>query len=368
MKEGDSDFCYAPEDVKDKWGELYSQISSASIKIERKKWKHFTPEFLDTHSQDLETADVLRAVENRKAVYSAEKIGQMEGHVEIETDMPVTIFQIGDIHSFSMFCNQELWEQHREKVLETPGTYMMFYHNLVDNAIPARYPDNMLKNTMPPDVQFKTMQKWIKELDGEGKVLAAIEGDCHEGWSYQVAGVSASNLLYGYEGRNFPILENGGIMNVGVGEQKYSIGMWHKQGPYHSNFNPEHSLRQNRRLRREGSTDAEVGAHHHRAAASSNYVGSRHDMRPVHFVRVGTYKGVPTVLGEGEDYITDTWAVDRFGTSGEPPAPSIMAWADRHVLDNTLDFDTGLEKHMALRTYALVKEMGLEEQFNDLMK
>lgn len=359
------EFDYLPETVKDELKDLFlDQLSSGSLGVEREKWEHFTPVFLDTQSQGFDIKDATDALSQRQILYQKEKIGQAEGNAMIDSHgMPITVFMIGDIHWGSIFSNQELWEYHKEKVLETPGAYMMFYHNLVDNAIPGKFPSNTLNNGVPPDIQFKVMQRWVKELDEEGKVLAAIEGDCHEGWSWQVAGVSASNLLYGYEKRQFPILENGGILTLSVDNQDYKIGMWHKQGPFNSRFNPEHALRQNRRLSHESVTDVEVGAHHHNATASSNWEGSRDSLRPVHYLRVGTYKGVPFFPGTKENFISDKWAVDKFGGSGQPPAPSVTFWGDTRRMDDSLDFDTGMEKHMAQRTYALIREMGLEQDF-----
>jgi len=41
MREVKGDFSYAPEEVKDEWMDLMTDISNASLKVERKKWEHF---------------------------------------------------------------------------------------------------------------------------------------------------------------------------------------------------------------------------------------------------------------------------------------------------------------------------------------
>src|SRR3990167_9309880 len=322
MNERENDFSYAHESVKDEFLDL---VSEASSKIPKKDWKHFTPTFLDTESQKFDTGEAMEIATARQKIYRDERIAQMEGTVAIHSEMPITVFMIGDIHWGSIFTNNELWEKHRKAILATPGAYVMFLHNLVDNGIPGKFPNNTLTNAVPPDIQFKVMQKWIKGLDEKGKVLGAIEGDCHEGWSWQVAGVSASNLIYGFGGRKFPVLDNGGIIHLTVNDQLYNIGLWHKQGPFNSRFNPEHSLRQNRRLNHESATDVEVGAHYHNASASASYEGSTSTLRPVTWLRVGAYKGVPTFPGE-KNFTTDKWSIDKFGTSGQPPAPSVLLW------------------------------------------
>ena len=45
-----------------------------------------------------------------------------------------------------------------------------------------------------------------------------------------------------------------------------------------------------------------------------------------------------------------------------------MFWNDKHNIDNSIDFETAMEKHLAVRTYALVKEMGLDDRLSALMK
>lgn len=365
MKENESDFHYLPETVKDELMSLHDSISAKSETISKDVWEHFTPEFLDTQSGSIDVPEAIKLQHDRRTLYESARSSQIEAHVKIPTPHIATIYHFGDIHWGSVFCNDKLWDEYRTKVMETPGAYIMFYHNLVDNAIPAKFPSNMLRNGVPPDVQFSVMQSWIKELDAKGKILGAVTSDCHEGWSWQQTGQDASKLLYGYEGRQFPLLENGGILDVSVGNETYQIGMWHKQGPFHSNFNTEHSLRQLRRLRHESTTDIEVGAHYHDAVASADWSGALNRLKLAHYLAVGTFKGVPS--GDEKNYITDRWAVDKFGSSGEPPGVSTTLWPDVHRISHEVDFETGLEKHLSLRTYYLVKEMGLEEEFTRIL-
>ncbi|KKQ98998.1 MAG: hypothetical protein UT24_C0029G0010 [Candidatus Woesebacteria bacterium GW2011_GWB1_39_12] len=369
MREVKGDFSYAPEEVKDEWMDLMTDISNASLKVERKKWEHFRPDFLDTQSRNYDAQQVLKSMSERRILYQQSKIEQMEGHIKIKTDMPITVIPIGDIHLGSVYHNHELFQKHITTIMETPGVYVLFLGNEVDNAIPAKFPANLLANSIPPQEQFKIMQYYIKMLDKDNRVLGAVVSDCHQGWSWSVAGIDGHELLYGYKGRKFPVLENGGLLHLFVGKgrnvQDYNIGLWHKQGPFNSRFNPEHALRQNRRLYHESKTDAEIGAHYHNTTASASYEGTKTEMRPVHWIRVGTYKGVP--FADEKDFITDKWISEKAGTSGQRPGTALHFWADRHEIDDSIDFDTAIEKHMAIRTYALIQEMGLEERFLKLL-
>jgi hypothetical protein len=241
--------------------------------------------------------------------------------------------------------------------------YVVFLGNLVDNAIPAKFPDGMLANALHPHRQFETMQAQIKELDQAGKILAALdEGSCHEGWSWQKAGISATKLLYGYEGRNFPVLSNGGILDLTVGQETYRIGLWHKQGPFNSNFNKSHSLLQNRRLGNR-NTDIEAGAHHHNSEALNTWVGYLQQMTRAGFIRVGTYKG----YWPDGDGLPDRFVVDRWGKSGEPPGNSAILYPFSHDLETTLGFEAGLRKHEAIRIALWLETVGEKQRLLEVI-
>lgn len=314
---GKESFSYAPEEIKQEWNEVFGAIAEKAGGMTEGDWSHFTPAFLDTKTQDLDTLQILRTIQEGQKVARAEKISQPEAKVKIDTALPASVFFIGDIHLGSTFTNTKLWEAHRQAILDTDGAYVVFLHNLVDNAI--KFEGGHLDNVIHPVEQFKLMQAEIKQLDKAGKVLAVIDSDCHEGWSYVKTGIPASNLLYGYQGRNFPVLENGGLLNLQVGKEKYDIGLWHKAGPFNSQFNPEHALRQNRRMSGR-LTDVEAGAHNHVSAVSEDWEGYKERGKKVVYVRCGTYKGVWL---KDKTPLHDRFVVDRRGISGEPPGNSV---------------------------------------------
>ncbi len=147
-----------------------------------KRWPHFTPEFVDTHSQEVNLSAIDKEVRMATNRYKEARLGQKEGNIKMETDLPFTIFFIGDIHYGSIFTDNNRMKQMAEKIKETPNTYVVLMSNLIDNAIPAQYPDSMLNNAIPPDKQVLFMRNFVKELDEAGKVLGAVESPCHEGW------------------------------------------------------------------------------------------------------------------------------------------------------------------------------------------
>ena len=317
-------------------------------------WEHFTPKFVDTKSATSDPKVVIEAMQARRTAYKGEKISQPEATVRIRTRMPITVFPLGDVHWGSVYTSHEQFMEHVKRIEETPNTYVVFMHNLVDNAIPAKFPSNMLVNSIPPQEQFATMQKIIKDMDKKGKVLGAIENSCHEGWSFAATGQSASALLYGYEGRKFPVLENGGVLNIQVGKQDYKWGLYHKSGPFNSNFNKTHNTQQMNRLNLNGEADVVVAAHNHVGAVLETYEGAHSkDRKKRVYVRTGTYKG------SGE--IHDKFAVDGWGRSGEPAGQSVMMQPDKKEMDASLDFEEGILKHENALVRKTLEQQGLLE-------
>ena len=57
MKE--SDFSYAPEEVKREWNEIYGKLKEDGD-YRSSDWEHFTPEFLDSVSADTDAGAAMR--------------------------------------------------------------------------------------------------------------------------------------------------------------------------------------------------------------------------------------------------------------------------------------------------------------------
>jgi hypothetical protein len=312
-------------------------------------WQHYKPNFIDTKSSTVDLKAITSTMDSRQESYKSQVLGQPSGQVQIPGKLPFTVVFLGDVHWGSVFTDHRQFLKDLNEIRATPNAYVVFMHNLVDNAIPSKYPANMLVNSIPPAEQFPTMQKIIKDLDLDGRVLGALEGDCHEGWSWAATGQSASNLLYGYEGRKFPVLYNGSLLTLNTeGGVEYVLGLWHRQGPFNSNFNKSHSLQQMQRLVHSGKADVEAGAHTHVAEALMTYYGRGLDRKPVAYIRTGSYKGT------GEVY--DKWNVDLRGTTGEPSGQCVLFYPDRKEMDASLSLETGLAKHKALYLNEMIKQ------------
>ena len=325
-----------------------AEVSTAyNFAKERKKWAHFTPEFVDTKIGDMKVDQAMRWLDEGQTNYRESSIYQYEAEVKFNTDLPVTIFGMGDFHLGSVYTDHNEVMRKLQLIQDTPNAYLVFMSNLIDNAIPGRFPDGMLQNTMPPDRQVVLMRKIAQELNAKGKILGAVRSSCHEGWTGKVAGQDINAMMFGFPERRFPILENGGEITLKFPGFSKLMGLYHKVGPFESNFNETHALRQMNRLNHQMRLDIVWGAHKHNTASLMTYEGVGTKRRPVFYARTGCEKGT------GD--IHDAWSMDRYGASGEPTGPSITILPNGDM-DHHLEFDMGILAQEAYICYELYQK------------
>jgi len=169
-------------------------------------WEHITPKFVGIKSQSLDVGRVMREIKLAQANFQEARISQPEARVKINTDLPISIFFVGDVHYGSIYTDHDYFRKIMREIGEMPNAYVAFMSNLIDNGIPSKYPDSMLANAIPPDKQVVVMRKMVQELNEKGRVLGAVTSPCHEGWTYQKCGQEINALIFGFKERKFPVL------------------------------------------------------------------------------------------------------------------------------------------------------------------
>lgn len=307
--------------------------------IASREWahEHFTPSFVGTKAQECDVSELVKQIKLGEENYERGRISQPEGKVIFSTDLPVSIFFVGDIHFGNVYTDHDSFFDDLKRIQETPNAYIVFMANLIDNAIPSQFPDNMLVNAIPPDKQVIAMRKIIQDLNEKGKVLGAVTAPCHEGWTFKKTGQDVNALIFGFPERKFPVLENGGLLYLQFPKAEYLMALYHQVGPYESNFNETHALRQLNRLNLRMRADVVAGGHKHVASVQLAYEGVGRERRPHAYIRTGTYKGIGK--------INDQYSIGKYGTTGEPSAQSVILWPNKKQIEVFLDLETGILAH-----------------------
>jgi len=311
--------------------------------IEYQRWQQFTPDFVGVKSQDVDVEDLNSHMAESTRLYEEGRLSQSEAVVSFRNDLPVTIFFVGDVHYGSIYTAHDVFMEHIRGIVDAPNCYVIFMSNLIDNAMPARFPDGMLSNGLPPDKQVYAIRRIVEDLDRHGKV--PVTSNCHEGWTHRATGQDVNALLFGFEGRKFPVLENGGRLRLQFPSRQYISALYHKVGPFESNFNETHALRQMNRLRQNMEADIVVGAHKHFSAANVVYEGFGERSKQVAYIRSGTYKGITETH--------DMFAVNRYGATGEIGGQSVTILPEIDILDAHLQYEIGILAQQVCLQHAL---------------
>lgn len=336
---------YIPVEALGMTEEMSQQIEVRKSYKGKRDWEHFTPEFVNTHVQSEDLNDLLRQAVEVRGNYEKGRLEQNEGIITFSQKLPISIAFMGDLHFGSIYCENDEVVRKFNEIRDTPNMYVVFMSNLIENAIPSQFPSNMLNATLTPDKQVLGMRKMIEELNGKGKVLGAVTSPCHEGWTWKHTGQDINQLIFGFEGRKFPILENGGRLTLKFPNVEYKGNLYHQVGPFESNFNKTHALKQLNRLNLQMSADFMAGAHRHVNAVETVFEGMGTDRRTVTYIRTGSEKGL--------NDLHDSFSIGKYGKTGEPSGPILTLYGDHRAMIGNADFDTGVLCHEAV----FVKEM-----------
>jgi hypothetical protein len=158
----------------------------------------------------------------------------------------------------------------------------------------------------------------------KGRVV--FNHQCHEGWTKKNAGWQIYRELFG--DTDIPLLENGGYLDIQVGQEVYRTAHFHKL-KYWSSLNKTHGGL--RALDRVANADIVFTSHNHFAA-----VDQQNRFNPPFDKQVA-------IVASGTAKLQDQWQRDHFGTEGEPGGQGIMLWKDRHQFQVIYDFRVGRE-------------------------
>jgi len=214
------------------------------------------------------------------------------------------------------------------KILEeTPNAYAFFGWNLLDAAIPAQFPDGQMWSGQTAQEQTYTFRDKLRRLHKLNKILGGIgSSSCHEGWMKKKTGWMIYKELF--EGIDVPLLDNGGYLNIKVGEQVYKTAHFHKI-PYYSSLNKAHGGE--RAMDRLADVEIVTTSHYHTAVAQQS---QRYNP---------PFEMQTAVLASGTCKLNDKWSRDNLGRDGEKPGQSLILWADKHKFQAIFDIDAAVE-------------------------
>jgi hypothetical protein len=222
--------------------------------------------------------DRLRQIQELRAETS---LWRDETKIHVDTQgMPYFyLMPLADLHIGAQGCDMESVAEHLD-FLKKHNVATVLVGDLGDFFSPTKHPDGMLRDVITPDDQMLLLRRFMQEY--RDNILGVVQDSSHPDWVRQASGVEPYRWMA--EDLGIPLLNNGGLIDLTVNNQRYSIGCYHEISRYNSSFNRTHALKRMRELDR--PTDVVLGAHRHIGAMEK---AVHQDDKPM-FVQLGTFK------------------------------------------------------------------------------
>lgn len=179
------------------------------------------------------------------------EIWQDRIEIEVETRGIPYFFlcPLSDLHLGSSEVDYQALNRHL-KIIKNYPIYTVLVGDLADLFLPTKHPDAMLGDLISPDDQILLVKRFIEELGD--KCLGIVSGN-HEAFLKKMGGVDIYKLLV--DELKIPLLNNGGMIDFKVDNQRYKVQFWHRIARLNSQFNFNHAGKQAIRL---SGSDADI--------------------------------------------------------------------------------------------------------------
>lgn len=239
----------------------------------------------------------------------------------------ILLVNMADLHWGHLDVDYDFLDKNLSMIEYTPNVVGVLTWNILDAAIPAKFPDGVMWSGQTAQEQVYTFRDKLRKMYQKGKIIAAIgDASCHEGWSKKETGWMIYRELF--EDIDIPLLLNGGYLDVTVGSETYRLGLFHRTR-FWSALNKTHGGE--RMMDRISDAEIILTSHLHRAG-----VGRSTRYNP-------PFRRDTAVVSSGTSKLFDKHFRANTGEEGEPGFQGIMLWADRHNFEVVFDLENGRE-------------------------
>jgi len=246
--------------------------------------------------------------------------------VQVDTDVPIGLFAIGDVHLGSSGVNPRTVRALVDAVAEVDGLYTVLNGDLIEGGLPG-CPESLRANQ-----HLKV--EWQRRL--AANIAERISGHCigvtcgqHEFFTQRASEFDFAAHLA--QCANAPYLGAGGDFRIDVGGHVYSVAVWHKHA---GNSMYDATAGAKRLCAEKGPFDVSIVADRHAPAASEEF---RNGDRMRVFLRGGTLK------------MHDSYAKSLGYMGSAMQFPFVILWPGERRLWRTGDLQEGLEYLAFLR-------------------
>lgn len=183
---------------------------------------------------------------------------QQAATIKLNVDKPIAIAFTGDWHLGDGISDHAQWKADIEYMLDTENLYMVLAGDEIQNMRNFKTLSGVLGQVLQPAQQAYLLRSVIDELTDKNKLLAKVVGN-HDGeFDERIFGEALQAYLL--RKMKAPRFQNRGLLKLYVGEQLYTILLFHKSR-FRSFMRTTHGNYREYQL--SYPADVVVGAHDH---------------------------------------------------------------------------------------------------------
>ncbi len=245
----------------------------------------------------------------------------------IETDRPIGLVFSGDWHLGTMGTDYVKWYADIQKIIDHPYLYLVDLGDDRQNMRSFKDLSGVLDQVMTPQEQGLFIRSLVNELTENNKLLCKVDGNHDVEFDERIFGEAIQGYLL--ERMKAPRFRNKGLLFLEVGDETYSIYVFHKTR-FRSIYRAAHGAF--REWQFGYPADVVAGAHDHQPGFEMlpNYLMAR---------AVGSDFGGLTFLIKVGTYQESKFGWKYFHNGGKPEAITVVLWPKTHKMQVFLSID-----------------------------
>lgn len=125
----------------------------------------------DKKLRDISWEEYIGFINHGQDLFSKAKQSQDIAHWSINTDKPICVIVLGDLHIGSWATDHELFKAITYELLNTPNLYAILVGDLLQMAIKLRGVKEVMDNALPPNHQMIFLASWLDTV--KHKIIAS---------------------------------------------------------------------------------------------------------------------------------------------------------------------------------------------------
>ena len=151
---------------------------------------------------------------------------QRIGEVLIKSNKPIGLVHTGDWHLGDGTTDYHAWKKDMEFILSEPSLFMAEYGDTYQNMRVFKTLSAVFSQVLTPTQQAFMMMSIIDELTDKHKLVAKLDGNHDAEFDERIFGEALQKYLL--TKMSAPRFKNRGLLKLTVGDQLYTILMFHK--------------------------------------------------------------------------------------------------------------------------------------------